>query len=359
MNKILIAAAAILLAACAPKAGYHFSTTATADDNGKMAYITDYDTGQKIDSVVVGDSAIIFEGAVGEPIVARLIVDGKRRGTFILEDGTIAFDAARRIPSGTPLNDRLGRLLIDADSLESLIEAYTDSARIDKNFNQKVNDLNDAYKNLFLDAYHENQGNALGFFAFYQLAFDMTEEEVIAEVNRNERLKKYTRIGNLLASYSKINATSKGHRFVDFEASYNDSVSRLSDYVGHGNYTLVDFWASWCGPCIRETEVIKDIYKKHNGKGLDVVGVAVWDEPQNTIDAVNVHQLPWRQILNTQNVATDIYGILSIPHIILFDPEGNVVARGMTGDSLRAVVDREVAKWQPAKNEESEVRNEE
>ena len=343
---LAIACASSLLVACNPASSYHFSTTASPDDNGKMAYITDYDTGAKIDSVVVGENAIVFEGSVREPIVARLIVDGKRRGTFILENDSISFDVERRLPSGTPMNDRLSRLFVEADSIESLIDLYTDSARIDNKYNQRVNDLTDAYKRLFDDAYHENQGNVLGFYAFYQMTFDMTEQEVIDAVRQNELLKRYSRISKLLDSYSIRNATAAGKSFV--EVAYNDTIYHLSDYLAKGNYTLVDFWASWCGPCIRETEVIKDIYKKYNGNGLDVLGVAVWDEPHNTLDAINSHELKWKHIINSQNIATDAYGILSIPHLILFDPEGTIVARGMTGDSLRAVVDREVAKWVPA-----------
>ena len=358
MNKILIAAAASLLASCAPKAGYHFHTPALDNDNGKMAYITNYDTGRKIDSLVVADSAIVFKGIVSEPVVARLIIDGQRRGTFILENGDISLNSDNRRPAGTPLNDRLARLFAETDSVESLITAYTDSARQDDKFNSRVNQLNATYRQLFLDAYHENLGNALGYYCFYQLSFDMTRQEIIEEVEYNQMLKRYCRVGDLLASFSKLDATAPGKRMTDFSVAEGDSTVSLSDFVGHGNYTLVDFWASWCGPCIREIEVVKDIHKKYAGKGLDVVGVAVWDEPQSTIDAIEAHQIPWRQIINTKKAATDIYGILSIPHLILFDPNGTIVARGMTGDSLRAVVDREVAKWQPAKNEELEVRNE-
>lgn len=348
MNKIILALTVIILASCTPKSGYHFSTAADTADNGKMAYLTDYDTGNKIDSVVVGENKIVFDGSIDEPVVARLIVDGQRRGTFILENDTIVFDSTSRRPSGTPMNDRLSRLFADADSLESLIALYSDSARVDNKYNQKVNDLTAAYKNLFNDVYQQNLGNVLGYYAFYQMTFDMTEQEVIEEVRNNTLLKRYSRISKLLATYSTLRNTAPGKRFTDFEVNYNDTISRLSNFLRKGNYTLVDFWASWCGPCIRETNVIKDIYKKYNGKGLDILGVAVWDEPQNTLDAIKAHELKWPQILNSLNTATDAYGILSIPHLILFDPDGTIVARGMTGDSLRAIVDREMAKWVPA-----------
>ena len=127
--------------------------------------------------------------------------------------------------------------------------------------------------------------------------------------------------------------------FKDFEITYGDGTSKkLSDYVGKGKYTLVDFWASWCGPCIRETAVIKDIYNEYGPKGLEVLGVAVWDEPENTKDAIEKHQLPWPQIINAQTVPTELYGISGIPCIIIFGPDGKILSRDKQGDALRADV---------------------
>ena len=84
--------------------------------------------------------------------------------------------------------------------------------------------------------------------------------------------------------------------------------------------------------------VIKELYDEFNSKGLDVVGVAVWDEPEDSKKAMEQLELPWPQILNAKSVPTDLYGISGIPHIMLVDPEGLIVARGMQGDSLRRVV---------------------
>ena len=151
-------------------------------------------------------------------------------------------------------------------------------------------------------------------------------------------MKKHRRIQKLLDAQQRKLATSPGQMFTDFEITYNDSVSRLSDYVGKGKYTLVDFWASWCGPCIREIAVIKELYDEYHDKGLDVLGVAVWDDPDNTREAIQRHKLPWPQILNAQAIPTDLYGISGIPCIILFDPKGNIVSRDLQDDSLRDAV---------------------
>ena len=101
---------------------------------------------------------------------------------------------------------------------------------------------------------------------------------------------------------------------------------------------LLDFWASWCGPCRRETAVIKDLLKEYGPKGLDVVGVAVWDEPDNTRKAIEELALPWPQILNAQSVPTELYGIAGIPTIIIIDPDGKIVSRDKQDEELRADV---------------------
>ena len=78
------------------------------------------------------------------------------------------------------------------------------------------------------------------------------------------------------------------------------------------------------------------MYKRqeYHDKGLDVLGVAVWDEPANTEAAISQHQIPWPVIINAQTIPTDLYGISGIPCIILFDPEGNIVSRDQQGEDL-------------------------
>ena len=169
-------------------------------------------------------------------------------------------------------------------------------------------------------------------------------------------VKADEKIARMLGSIVKVKETAAGTHFLDFEAVQpSGDTLKLSDFAGRGKYTLVDFWASWCGPCKGEIPNLKKVYDKYSRKGLVMVSVAVWDEPQASVDTAAVYGIKWNHIVNGGHVPTDLYGIQGIPHILLIGPDGTILARDLRGNDIAATIGKNVnvivytggcARWQ-------------
>lgn len=115
----------------------------------------------------------------------------------------------------------------------------------------------------------------------------------------------------------------------------------LSDY--RGKYVLVDFWASWCGPCRQENPAIVNAYNAYKGHNFDIVGISLDDEKSRAkwLKAVADDQLPWTQLSDLrgiENEAAKSYGVQSVPENFLIDPTGKIVASGLHGAALEATL---------------------
>ncbi len=125
----------------------------------------------------------------------------------------------------------------------------------------------------------------------------------------------------------------------DFEAEAPDgAMHRLSEYTGHGQYVLIDFWASWCGPCIGSFPLMKEIYATYKGRGLVFLGVSCDKDRGAWLKALEKHQLPWTALLSParKGDACELYGITGIPAVILIAPDGKVVSTDLEGEKLKA-----------------------
>lgn len=139
-------------------------------------------------------------------------------------------------------------------------------------------------------------------------------------------------------------ATANGKPFTDFTMQTPEGKEvKLADFAGKGKYVLVDFWASWCGPCRRSMPELIEFYNKNKGKGLEIVGVSFDNNEQSWQKAIKTLGLPWKQMSDLKgwnSLAAQIYDIRAIPNTLLIDPKGNIVGKGMAHDEIEALLDK-------------------
>lgn len=287
-------------------------------------------------AAISSDDYFIISGQVDSPVEAFLVVDlvvpggtGRSSEVFALEKGEIVVeDFSKGVFRGTPLNDAVFN---EIEYLKQCPES--------KEFKfEHVSSFIEEYKRTPAIAVLLQRLSTSGLFSIGEI-FDVvnSSDKCILESPFVSAL-----LSNIEKRLNRINSaalTGEGCMFVDFEVEYDGHIQRLSDYAGRGKYVLADFWASWCRPCRSEIPEIIDLYETYKDKGLVVLGVTVNDKPENTIKAISDLNIPYPQIMNGGRLTGEPYGIETIPHLILFGPDGTIVRRGIRIKEMKQFVE--------------------
>ena len=329
MNKQTIITILLAIVAMVGQAqvNYHIDGYTGHPDFTGTLYLYDYSS--IVDSMQVVNGVIILHNGT-LPSAKKCALINKNGETLVkplfIEDGFIHVEGPSAgkwyYASGTPMNDDMKTL---QQKCFSILNEYKDDEDLQ---NQKLDEAMEPIARLHAD-------DALGLDIVKNLTISFSAKRILEYIGMlSERLQANEEIIAQRKTYEVQLGSRVGEKFIDFAVDYDGKTTRLSDYVGRGQYVLVDFWASWCGPCRAGIPRLIAAYNKYKDKGLTVLGIAVKDKAEATLKAIAELQIPYPQILDSQDGAYNLYGLNGIPHIILFAPDGTILARGLAGENI-------------------------
>ena len=196
----------------------------------------------------------------------------------------------------------------------------------------------------------ENINSAVAMEAFVTLLQDSeaTSAGLKATFEKFPSEVRETKLGKNISEYiSKLEenekaqaATAQGKTAPDFSAQTPEG-TMLSLKKAMGKATIIDFWASWCGPCRHENPNVVALYNELHGKGLNIIGVSLDKDAAKWKAAIAEDKLIWQHVSTLKgwdDTVAKRYGVNSIPETVLLDANGVIIARGLKGEGLRLKV---------------------
>ncbi|WP_143307848.1 AhpC/TSA family protein [Chitinophaga vietnamensis] len=369
--KKLIAGAALLLPAMliaqdkkATNASKPFTIQGTISQQQKPAkiFIRMRKAGEGVtDSAEVKDGKFVLHGNLEEPTMASLMLVqqggnksvsmGRDMLAVFLDKGITTITTTDSISKATvsgskasddfkKLNDQLKDVNTKAAALQKEyreLAARKDEEGI-KKLEPRFDELDAEEKKIERDFLLANHTSPIAMYVLNQVAgYEIDPKEVTHLYKKLSKEAKSSPSGKEFAKrLESAKKTAVGQPALEFSQE-DASGKNVSLASFRGKYVLVDFWASWCGPCRAENPNVVKAYSKFKDKGFDILSVSLDDKREKWQAAVTADSLTWTHVSDLKgwkNAAAELYGIRAIPQNVLIDPKGKIVAKNLRGDAL-------------------------
>jgi len=346
----------ILFISCAPPPQYTLTVNLDGVEEG-MYYLTTRQSGTwiNLDSAeIIEQKGIFIRNEMEQPEMLFVQLKGQRfRVPVFAENSNIEVigdsEKSQKVmisgsASQIEYDSYLEKVSIYENQLKEIYDEYRKASE-EKNddliaeLDAKYEDINDQKMDFTYNYILENPASVVSAYIAknnnYYLELDQLD--AIA-TGYDASIDSSVYVKDLRARVAILKSVAIGKKYIDFTMNdVNGAPVALSTLVG-GKYVLLDFWAAWCGPCRRENPNVVAIYNDYKDKGFDVVGISLDRKKEDWLKAIEDDKLTWNHISDLaywNNAAAKLYGVNSIPHSILLDRDGIIIAKNLRGEELR------------------------